>query len=335
MENLPLLGLGSRGQDVAALQQFLSSQGMQIAVDGDFGPQTQRAVAEFQQRAGIPVDGTVGPQTYGAIAQAAGQGQQQASPQPRPRPQSVVNPAPRQQQASTSAPVTPVQQGGPLPPALGPAQGPIRQGAAQGPGRQSPEPYGPSVPQIAMAQVAPPQQDMWSMPGNANNGRRPQQSANTFPVTGGQQNQPYPGIEGLMANPSMSWPPPGPSMGGPQAMPVGGMPQVPNMGVLPQGGRSYAPQGGPPGLSPQQFDQRCAPPPGGPPGPPGISPEQFDRRFNPNPQIATAETGGQPDPSQAAKFIGRLGRLIPVPTPLTDRNIDDVMRFLGNLVGAR
>jgi peptidoglycan hydrolase-like protein with peptidoglycan-binding domain len=272
MENLPVLGIGSRGADVRALQQFLAAQGMQVAVDGDFGPQTQRAVAEFQQRAGIPVDGTVGPQTYGAIAQAAGQGQQQASPQPRPRPQSVVNPAPRQQHASTSAPVSPVQQGGPLPP---------------------PQPTPQTMPQIATAQVQPPQ-DMWQAPGNANNGRRPQ-SQNTFPVGGGgaygpgqpvprnlppgpapQQpgnypmlprmamggvypggnrppisattqppNQPYPGIEGLMADPSMSWPPPGPSMGDVPAAPAsfnGGPPTVPNMGILPPGGRSYGQQ---------------------------------------------------------------------------------------------
>jgi hypothetical protein len=169
---------------------------------------------------------------------------------------------------------------------------------------------------------------MWSMPGNANNGRRPP-SQNTFPVGQQQANQPYPGIEGLMANPSMSWPPPGPSMGGPQAMPVGGMPQVPNMGVLPQGGRSYAPQGGPPGISPQQFDQRFNPPP----PTPSISPEQFDRRFNPNPQIATAEQDESANGFERAAH--RLGALLPLPQPLTAINIRDIARFLGNLVGAR
>jgi hypothetical protein len=48
-----------------------------------------------------------------------------------------------------------------------------------------------------------------------------------------------------MADPSMSWPPPGPSMGDVPAAPAsfnGGPPTVPNMGILPPGGRSYGQQ---------------------------------------------------------------------------------------------
>jgi hypothetical protein len=266
MENLPLLRVGSRGEDVAALQQFLASQGFQIDVDGIFGPQTGQAVAQLQQRLGVPVDGIAGPQTYAAIQQAVAR----QAPQPQPRPQAVVNAAPRQQHASTSAPVIPVERGGQLPPA---------------------QPTDQTMPQMATAQVQPPQ-DMWQAPANANNGRQP--TRNTFPVAGGgaygpgapvprneqprqtpsppgnypmlqrmamggvypgatrpphnatqPQNQPYPGIEGLMADPTMSWPPPGPSMPDIPAAPasfMGGPPNVPNRAILPPGGRSYAPQ---------------------------------------------------------------------------------------------
>jgi peptidoglycan hydrolase-like protein with peptidoglycan-binding domain len=57
-----MVRVGSRGADVTYLQGKLH-----IAADGDFGPQTDRAVRLFQQQHGLGVDGIVGPQTWAAI----------------------------------------------------------------------------------------------------------------------------------------------------------------------------------------------------------------------------------------------------------------------------
>ncbi|QOY34301.1 peptidoglycan recognition protein family protein [Anaerobacillus isosaccharinicus] len=51
-----------RGDDVRHVQQALNVQ-----VDGIFGPNTERAVREFQRQAGITVDGIVGPQTWNRL----------------------------------------------------------------------------------------------------------------------------------------------------------------------------------------------------------------------------------------------------------------------------
>lgn len=62
-----VLRLGDQGSAVAAWQALLNTvRTTPIAVDGDFGPQTDRATRAFQQTAGIPVDGIVGPQTWAA-----------------------------------------------------------------------------------------------------------------------------------------------------------------------------------------------------------------------------------------------------------------------------
>lgn len=51
-----------RGDDVRHVQQALNVQ-----VDGIFGPNTERAVREFQRQAGITVDGIVGSQTWNRL----------------------------------------------------------------------------------------------------------------------------------------------------------------------------------------------------------------------------------------------------------------------------
>lgn len=62
-----LLRLGDRGPAVASWQSLLNTtRSTPIAVDGDFGPQTDQATRSFQQTAGITVDGIVGPQTWAA-----------------------------------------------------------------------------------------------------------------------------------------------------------------------------------------------------------------------------------------------------------------------------
>lgn len=51
-----------RGEDVKAVQRAVG-----VAVDGLYGPITERAVRRFQRQEGITVDGIVGPQTWGRL----------------------------------------------------------------------------------------------------------------------------------------------------------------------------------------------------------------------------------------------------------------------------
>ncbi|WP_278386049.1 N-acetylmuramidase family protein [Stutzerimonas kunmingensis] len=63
-----LLIIGSRGLAVRNLQAALKLAGFAVTVDGDFGEQTERAVAAFQRRAGLVDDGVAGPKTVAALA---------------------------------------------------------------------------------------------------------------------------------------------------------------------------------------------------------------------------------------------------------------------------
>lgn len=58
----PTLSLGSRGSAVRALQKRLG-----VAVDGQFGPVTRRAVVALQRSRGLAADGIVGPRTWQAL----------------------------------------------------------------------------------------------------------------------------------------------------------------------------------------------------------------------------------------------------------------------------
>ncbi len=51
------------GSDVLALQQALARAGLSVAIDGVFGPTTDRAVRQFQANRGLVADGVVGAQT--------------------------------------------------------------------------------------------------------------------------------------------------------------------------------------------------------------------------------------------------------------------------------
>lgn len=62
-----LLKFGSRGDAVSKLQQSLASAGYNVAVDGIYGAQTQKAVTEYQKTNGLTVDGIAGKQTLGAL----------------------------------------------------------------------------------------------------------------------------------------------------------------------------------------------------------------------------------------------------------------------------
>lgn len=62
-----ILQRGATGEAVAELQRKLRALGFMLAVDGDFGPATETAVARFQQEKGVTVDGIVGAETWGAL----------------------------------------------------------------------------------------------------------------------------------------------------------------------------------------------------------------------------------------------------------------------------
>lgn len=71
-----LLKEGSKGDDVIKVQEWLNllrmtSSGWHhvITADGDFGPQTEAVVREFQSYKKIGIDGMVGDQTFGALSQ--------------------------------------------------------------------------------------------------------------------------------------------------------------------------------------------------------------------------------------------------------------------------
>jgi peptidoglycan hydrolase-like protein with peptidoglycan-binding domain len=67
---------GSRGEGVRQLQQALGMQ----QVDGIFGPNTERAVRQFQQSQGLQVDGIVGPETRARIERMASDGASDEDP---------------------------------------------------------------------------------------------------------------------------------------------------------------------------------------------------------------------------------------------------------------
>lgn len=64
---LPTLKLGSRGHEVVKFQQhynWWNCEGFApVSVDGNFGPQTEKAMRAFQRGLGVPDDGVYGPVT--------------------------------------------------------------------------------------------------------------------------------------------------------------------------------------------------------------------------------------------------------------------------------
>lgn len=64
------LSRGSQGSRVRALQARLNRDYpaySKLALDGSYGPATERVVREFQRRAGLAVDGVAGPATHKAL----------------------------------------------------------------------------------------------------------------------------------------------------------------------------------------------------------------------------------------------------------------------------
>ncbi|WP_313314543.1 N-acetylmuramidase family protein [Stutzerimonas nitrititolerans] len=62
-----LLSNGSRGLAVRNLQAALRLDGYAIAVDGDFGDDTEAVVRAYQRRVGLVDDGVAGPKTQAAL----------------------------------------------------------------------------------------------------------------------------------------------------------------------------------------------------------------------------------------------------------------------------
>jgi len=69
MNSGPTLSSGSSGDDVKRVQRILVMIKMldYTGIDGQFGPNTENAVKNFQQSKGLTVDGVVGNQTWGAM----------------------------------------------------------------------------------------------------------------------------------------------------------------------------------------------------------------------------------------------------------------------------
>ena len=64
----PVLRIGSTGLPVRRAQKRMSLVGFDVGgVDGRYGPKTEAAVKDLQQRSQVTVDGVVGPQTWGII----------------------------------------------------------------------------------------------------------------------------------------------------------------------------------------------------------------------------------------------------------------------------
>ncbi|WP_431781864.1 peptidoglycan-binding domain-containing protein [Streptomyces chumphonensis] len=60
----PVVGGGSSGPRVTAVQHLLTAHGHGTTADGDFGPATTAKVEEFQSARGLTADGYVGPATW-------------------------------------------------------------------------------------------------------------------------------------------------------------------------------------------------------------------------------------------------------------------------------
>ena len=62
--------LGSRGEEVKAIQRALRTAGYQVSIDGDYGQKTMAAVKAFQQDHGLRVTGGVNQQMIEAMVEA-------------------------------------------------------------------------------------------------------------------------------------------------------------------------------------------------------------------------------------------------------------------------
>ena len=67
-EASPALTKGAEGPSVLRLQHLLAQHGFPVgAIDGDFGPNTEKALRRFQADAGLPVNGIADAAVWGAL----------------------------------------------------------------------------------------------------------------------------------------------------------------------------------------------------------------------------------------------------------------------------
>lgn len=64
--------VGSSGAGVRELQELLNQNGANIAVDGEYGGETEGAVRQYQQNNGLTVDGIAGDETFGSLRGGTG-----------------------------------------------------------------------------------------------------------------------------------------------------------------------------------------------------------------------------------------------------------------------
>ncbi len=70
----PLVRDGNQGTNVRTVQHLVTHHGHTTAVDGIFGPNTEREVRNFQQAEGLAVDGIVGPNTWAELVVPVAEG---------------------------------------------------------------------------------------------------------------------------------------------------------------------------------------------------------------------------------------------------------------------
>ena len=70
----PVLRMGDTGNDVIDLQSELIDAGYRVRADGKFGPHTDEAVRDFQERHELTVDGVVGARTWALLLLRSGDG---------------------------------------------------------------------------------------------------------------------------------------------------------------------------------------------------------------------------------------------------------------------
>lgn len=105
-KQMPVLKVGSKGGYVSYLQRVLNSLGYKIKVDGIFGKQTQKAVIDFQKRAGLIPDGIVGEKTWKALFKFMG-GKFKLPPSKPSKPETVKTKKPRKPE-----PIVQIKRGG-------------------------------------------------------------------------------------------------------------------------------------------------------------------------------------------------------------------------------
>lgn len=102
------LSRGSSGTPVRAMQQALRESGIDLKLDGKFGPQTAGALRTFQAQHGIAATGKLDAATRTAMANRIKpimDGETAPTTSARPQPRPVPRPRPRPSTGSTTAPV--------------------------------------------------------------------------------------------------------------------------------------------------------------------------------------------------------------------------------------